>query len=198
VGESSEEGESSHDTDYHQLLKDYHEIQAILSSTRLNGEMLRGKLDASRDALQASMTEVSKARVNWAILKEQVHNMMNQLVELRTRVETLQLCVQAARNASFPMGTMDNLFTIEEPFRALPARLRAVVTDVVRQGPAMALAAAQLQIGIVVNVRVAEQCFLPESKDDDIVDLVKSFKPPANIVLAKVDMDEILHTRLDP
>jgi hypothetical protein len=105
------------------------------------------------------MTEVSKARVNWAILKEQVHNMMNQLVELRTRVETLQLCVQAACNASFPMGTMDNLFTIEEPFRALPARLRAVVTDVVRQGPAMALAAVQLQIGIVVNVRGGEAVF---------------------------------------
>ena len=38
VGESSEEGESSHDKDYHQLLKDYHEVQAVLSLTRLNAD----------------------------------------------------------------------------------------------------------------------------------------------------------------
>ena len=45
---------------------------------------------------------------------------------------------------------------------------------------------------------MAEQGFPPESKDDDIVDLVESFEPPTNVVLAKVDMDEILHARLDP
>jgi len=45
---------------------------------------------------------------------------------------------------------------------------------------------------------VAEQGFPPESKDDDIVDLVKSFEPAANAVLAKVDEDEILHACLDP
>ena len=55
----------------------------------------------------------------------------------------------------------------------------------------------QLQIGAVVNVRVAEQGFPPESKDDDIVDLVKSFELGANVVLAKVDMDKILHDCLD-
>jgi hypothetical protein len=45
---------------------------------------------------------------------------------------------------------------------------------------------------------VAEQGFSPESKDDDIIDLVESFEPTANIVLAKVDIDKILHTHLDP
>jgi hypothetical protein len=37
-----------------------------------------------------------------------------------------------------------------------------------------------------------------ESKDDDIIDLVESFEPTANVVLAKVDMDEILHACLYP
>ena len=45
---------------------------------------------------------------------------------------------------------------------------------------------------------MAEQGFPLESKDDDIIDLVKSFKPTANVVLAKVDVDEILHANLDP
>ena len=45
---------------------------------------------------------------------------------------------------------------------------------------------------------MAEQGFLPESKDDEIVDLVESFEPAANAVITKVDMDEILHARLDP
>ena len=50
----------------------------------------------------------------------------------------------------------------------------------------------------MVNVWVAEQGFPLESKDDDIVDLVESFEPAANAILAKVDVDEILHARLDP
>ena len=56
----------------------------VLLVTRLNDEMLRGELDASHDALQASITEFSKVRVDWEILMEQGHNMMNLLVELRT------------------------------------------------------------------------------------------------------------------
>ena len=44
---------------------------------------------------------------------------------------------------------------------------------------------------------MAEQGFPLESKDDDIVDLVESFKLAANAILAKVDVDEILHARLD-
>ena len=64
VGESSEEHESSDNVEYHQLLKDYRETQVDLSSTRLNAEMLRAELDATRDALHFSMTEVSKAQVD--------------------------------------------------------------------------------------------------------------------------------------
>ena len=54
VGESSKERESSDDVEYHQLLKDYCEVQADLSLIRLNTETLRGELDATHDALQAS------------------------------------------------------------------------------------------------------------------------------------------------
>jgi len=53
---SSKVGESSDDVEYCQLLKDYHNVQVDLSSTRLNTETLRGELDISRDARQASMT----------------------------------------------------------------------------------------------------------------------------------------------
>ena len=49
-----------------------------------------------------------------------------------------------------------------------------------------------------MNVRVAEQCFSLESKDDDIIDLAESFESTANAVLAKVDVDEILHALLNP
>ena len=45
--------------------------------------------------------------------------MMNLLVELRMQIKTLQLCVQAAHNAGFPI---DNVF-IEEPFQAMSAHL---------------------------------------------------------------------------
>jgi len=34
--------------------------------------------------------------------------------------------------------------------------------------------------------------------DDDITDLIESFELAANVVLSKVDMDEILHANLDP
>ena len=73
-----------------------------------------------------------------------------------------------------------------------------MVTEVIRQGDAMVLAAAQLQIGIAVNLGVVEQGFSPCSTDDDIADLIKSFKPAANAVLPKVDVDEILHANLNP
>jgi hypothetical protein len=39
VGESSEERKSLDDINYYQLLKDYCEVQAVLSSTRLNAEI---------------------------------------------------------------------------------------------------------------------------------------------------------------
>ena len=43
-----------------------------------------------------------------------------------------------------------------------------------------------------------EQGFLPGSKDDDIDDLVESFEPSANAVLAKVDVELILYASLEP
>jgi hypothetical protein len=49
-----------------------------------------------------------------------------------------------------------------------------------------------------MNIRVVEQDFLPESKDDDIIDMVESFELATNAILAKVDADEILHAHLDP
>ena len=45
----------------------------------------------------------------------------------------------------------------------------------------MVLAAAQLQIGAAVNVRVAEQEFSPGLKDDDITDLVESSSWPPTL-----------------
>ena len=54
VAKSLEEHESLDNVDYRQLLTNYCEVQAVFSSTRLNAEMLRGELDAVRDALQAS------------------------------------------------------------------------------------------------------------------------------------------------
>ena len=102
-----------------------------MSSTRLNVEMLRAELDATCDALHFSMTEVSKVRVDWEIHLEQGQNMMNLLIDLRTWVDTLILCVQATINLGFPMRAVDNLFIAEEPFRALSAPLRAMVTEAI-------------------------------------------------------------------
>jgi hypothetical protein len=50
----------------------------------------------------------------------------------------------AAYNVAFPIGKVDNLFTIEEHLRALLAQIRAVVTEAIRYGAATALAATQL------------------------------------------------------
>ena len=50
----------------------------------------------------------------------------------------------AACNTAFPLGKVDNLFTAKEHLLALSARIRAVVTKAIRQGAAIALAAAQL------------------------------------------------------
>jgi hypothetical protein len=47
-------GKSLDNLAYHQLSKDFHELQAVLSSTKLKAEMLHGELDAMRDALQVS------------------------------------------------------------------------------------------------------------------------------------------------
>jgi hypothetical protein len=59
VDKLSEECKSSDDVDYYQLLKDYHEVQVVLSSTRLNTKMIRSEQDAMHDTLQVSKNEVS-------------------------------------------------------------------------------------------------------------------------------------------
>jgi len=61
VGESFEEREYLDDADYHQLLKDYHKVQTLLSLSRLNAKMLCGELDAMCDALKVSKNEASQA-----------------------------------------------------------------------------------------------------------------------------------------
>ena len=38
---------------------------------------------------------------------------------------------------------------------------------------------------------------MSESKDDDIIDLVESFELATNAILAKVDVDKIVHAHLD-
>jgi CTP:molybdopterin cytidylyltransferase MocA len=101
------------------------------------------------------------------------------------RVQTLQLCAQATSHAAFLMETANNLVTTEEHLRALSARLRAVVTEAIRQGAATVLAAAQLQIGAAVNVWLVEQGFPPGSTDNNITDLIESFEPATNARLTE-------------
>jgi len=98
VGESSEEHESSDDVEYCQLLKDYHEVQADLSSTRLNAEMLCDDLDIAHEALQASKNLASQAQADLAIAQQQAQHMMNLIVVLSTRIDTLQMFVLATYN----------------------------------------------------------------------------------------------------
>jgi hypothetical protein len=49
-----------------------------------------------------------------------------------------------------------------------------------------------------VKVLAVQQAFPPPPDDEDYMDdLFKRVEPTANAVLAKANMDEILHTRLD-
>ena len=68
--------------------------------------------------------------------------MTNLVVVLSMWVDTLQMFVLAACNMAFPIGRVDKLLAAEEHLRALPAQIRAVVTEVVHQGAATVLAAA--------------------------------------------------------
>ena len=68
--------------------------------------------------------------------------MMNLLMELRTWVQTLQLCTQATSDVAFPVETADNPVAVEERLRALLVCLRVVVTETICQGAATALAAS--------------------------------------------------------
>ena len=62
----------------------------------------------------------------------------------------------------------------------------------------MALATAQLQFGEAVNIRVVEQGFLPGSDNNEIDDLIESLWPAANGMLAKLNMEWLMHAHLDP
>ena len=71
-------------------------------------------------------------------------------------------------------------------------------SEAVHQGATTVLVATQLEFGVVVKVQVVQQAFPPARKDEDYIDdLFKLVEPTANAVLAKVNMDEILHDRLD-
>ena len=73
-----------------------------------------------------------------------------------------------------------------------------MVSKAVLQGAAMVLVAAQLEFGTVVKVWVVQQAFPPTPEDKDYIDdLFKRVESAANAILAKVNMDEILHDRLD-
>ena len=62
----------------------------------------------------------------------------------------------------------------------------------------MALVAVQLQFGVVVKVLVVQQAFPPPPDDEDYMDdLFERVEPATNAVLAKANMDEILHAHLD-
>ena len=72
------------------------------------------------------------------------------------------------------------------------------MSEAVHQAAAMALAATQLQFGKALNVRVVKQGFLPGLDDNEINDLIESLRPAANGILAKLNMEQILHAHLDP
>ena len=97
------------------------------------------------------------------------------------------------------MHTMDDPTTTpEECLRALPARIRAMVSEAIRQGAATTLVVAQLQFGAAVKVLVVQQAFPPPLDDDDYMDdLFEHVESAANAVLAKVNAHDILHTQLD-
>ena len=51
----------------------------------------------------------------------------------------------------------------------------------------------------MVKVLVVQQAFPPPPDDEDYMDdLFKHVEPAANVVLAKVNVDEILHAHLNP
>ena len=59
VGKSLEEGESSSDEKYRKLLKDYHEVRALLCSSRLDADMLHIDSVATHAALDVAQQEAA-------------------------------------------------------------------------------------------------------------------------------------------
>ena len=82
--------------------------------------------------------------------------------------------------------------------RALLAHIWAMASEAIQQGATMALVTAQLEFGIVVKVQVVQQAFPPALEDEDYIDdLFNRIELATNAILAKVNMDEILHNCLD-
>ena len=74
-----------------------------------------------------------------------------------------------------------------------------MVSEDVYQGAATVLAAAQLQFGTEVKILVVHQAFPPVPDAQDFMDdLFASVEPAANVVLAKVNVDGILHAHHAP
>ena len=74
-----------------------------------------------------------------------------------------------------------------------------MVSEAIRQGATTALAAAQLQLGIEMKVLVVHQAFTPVLDDQDFMDdLFARVELATNAVLAKVNVDGILHAHLNP
>ena len=92
----------------------------------------------------------------------------------------------------------DPCTTPEEGLQALPTCIRAVASKAIHQGATTALVAAQLEFSAMVKVRVVQQAFPPTPEDEDYIDdLFKCVEPAANAILAKVNVDDIFHDRLD-
>ena len=72
------------------------------------------------------------------------------------------------------------------------------MSESIREAATTALVATQLQFGEAVNVQVVEQGFPPGSDDNEINDLIESLWPATNGFLAKLNVEQLLHARLNP
>ena len=114
-------------------------------------------------------------------------------------VQNLLVDVTAACDAAFPVQAADNLVTTEELLRAYWPALWLWCLKSFIKGATTALTAIQLQFGTEVQVLVVHQAFLLVPDDQDFIDdLFVSVELATNIILAKVNVDEILHACLDP
>ena len=97
------------------------------------------------------------------------------------------------------MQAVDDPITArKEHLLALSAYIRAMAFEAIYQGATKALVTAQLEFGAVVKVHVVQQAFSLAPEDEDYMDdLFKRVELATNAVLAKVNVDEILHNRID-
>ena len=110
--------------------------------------------------------------------------------EPRLELDVIQDAALAAVNAVSPMGA-----NLEESFRALPTRVKAVVTHGVRHGAAMALATTKLRSGLDLNK--VEPGFLPKSSWDDIDKMVGEFTKLVEVMVAVVHVADIISNAPD-